>query len=320
MKNKGIKPTKYVKKYHLSNIRAMIKNNKKSPHICTDKSQGKLIAITGATSGIGYATALKYAQMGADLICINRNKQKSEQLKQEIEKKHQVKCEYIIADFSKLEDTHQAAQKLLETKKPIDVLIHNAGIYQTKKQTTPDGIEEVFMINYLATFIINYKLKDQLKTQEKCRIILINSEGHRFAPWGIALNDLNWTKRHYTGLKSYGQAKLAQLLTMKKFDEYFKGSGVTINAMHPGAVQSSTGQANGPLYKWFKKNLLDKSLKPTSIAADAIYYLGTSKEMETIRGKYFNLTTLEEPAPPALDQENADLLWDISIEMGKLDE
>jgi NAD(P)-dependent dehydrogenase (short-subunit alcohol dehydrogenase family) len=144
---------------------------------------------------------------------------------------------------------------------------------------------------------------------------MVNSEGHRFAAWGLRLDDLNWEKRRYSGLKSYGSAKLAQLLSMLIFDEVFHGTGVTINAMHPGAVKTETGQENGPVYKWFKRNFLDRSLRPAQISAAALYYLGASDEMEGISGKFFNLTTEEEPAPPALDMEAAREVWKKSLEM-----
>jgi retinol dehydrogenase-13 len=113
-------------------------------------------------------------------------------------------------------------------------------------------------------------------------------------------------------------AKLAQLLSMIVFDEYFQKTGVTINAMHPGAVKTDTGQENGPVYRWFKRNFIDKSLKSPEISAEALYYLGVSKEIETVSGKFFNLTTLEEPAPPALDKELAFELWEKSLELGRL--
>lgn len=319
MEQNGIKVRKYFREYHISNVIAMIKNSFRNPQVCEDDSKGKLIIITGATSGIGYATARKFASKGANLICINRSKEKSEALKSEIESEYKVNCDYILGDLSSIDDTHKVAYALLGLEKPIDILIHNAGIYLTKRQITPDGIEKVFMVNYLSSFIINYILKEKLKARGNCRIILVNSEGYRFAAWGIRFDDLDWSKRRYSGLKSYGQSKLAQLLSMLIFDEYFRGSTTTINAMHPGAVKTSAGQDNGPLYKWFKKNILDKTLKPVSIAAEAIYYLGVSKDVETISGKFFNLTTLEEPAPPALDYENAKILWEISIKLGKLE-
>lgn len=316
--NNGIKFSKYFREYTFSNVFAMIKNNRKNPLICNGDFKDKRVLISGATSGIGRLVARKYASKGAQLLCINRNKEKSETLKKEIEGEFKVDCNYLLADLSSMKDTHEVADKLLQLEKPIDVHIHNAGVYLTKRELTPDGIDKVFMVHYLSSFIINYKLKEKLKSQKKSRIILVNSEGHRFAAWGLRLDDLNWNKRRYTGLKSYGSAKLAQLLSMLIFAEYFENSGVTINAMHPGAVKSETGKENGRFYKWYKKNILDKMLKSTEISAEAIYYLGVSKDVETINGKFFNLTTPEEPTPPALDREVAGRLWDISLTMGKL--
>jgi retinol dehydrogenase 13 len=316
MKNK--KFAKYFKEYEWSNIFAMIRNNKSDPKICDNTYDGKLVVITGATSGIGYLTARKYASMGADLICVNRNPEKSEALKKEIVGEFAVKCEYIIADLSKLDEIHRVGKELTQLNTEINVLIHNAGIYLTKRETTTDGLEKVFVIQYLASFIINYLLMDKLKSQKKGRIIMVNSEGHRFAAWGLRLDDLNWEKRRYSGLKSYGSAKLAQLLSMIVFNEQFKETGVSINAMHPGAVKTETGQDNGPVYRWFKRNFIDKSLRSPQISAEALYYLGVSKEIEAVSGKFFNLTTEEEPAPPALDKEVAYELWEKSLDLGGL--
>ena len=316
MKNKKL--AKYFKEYEWSNIFSMIRNNKSDPKICDNTYNGKLVVITGATSGIGYLTARKYASMGADLICVNRNPEKSEALKKEIVGEFAVKCEYLIADLSKLNEIHRVGNELTQLNTEIDVLIHNAGIYLTKRETTTDGLEKVFVIQYLASFIINYLLLVKLKSQEKARIIMVNSEGHRFTVWGLRLDDLNWEKRRYSGLKSYGSAKLAQLLSMIVFNEQFKETGVSINAMHPGAVKTETGQDNGPVYRWFKRNLIDITLKSPELSAEALYYLGVSKEIESVSGKFFNLTTEEEPAPPALDKEVAYELWKKSLELGGL--
>jgi len=313
MKNK--KFVKYFKEYEWSNIFALIRNNRLDPKICTEDFTDKLVVITGATSGIGYHTAKKYASHGANLLCVNRNVQKSEALCREIESEYGVKCAYRIADLSNLQDIQKVAQELLNLNTPIDVLIHNAGIYLTKRELTSDGIEKVFVIQHLASFILNFVLMDKLKSQTKARIILVNSEGHRFAAWGLRLDDLNWEKRRYSGLKSYGSAKLAQLLSMIVFNEHFQNSGTSINAMHPGAVKTDTGQENGPAYRWYKRNFLDKSLKSPEISAEALYYLGVSKEIEGVSGKFFNLTTEEEPAPPALDKEVAYELWNKSLEI-----
>jgi NAD(P)-dependent dehydrogenase (short-subunit alcohol dehydrogenase family) len=147
---------------------------------------------------------------------------------------------------------------------------------------------------------------------------MVNSEGHRFAAWGLRLDDLNWEKRRYSGLRSYGSAKLAQLISMQVFNEHFQNTGVSINAMHPGAVKTETGQENGPAYLWFKKNFIDRTLKSAEISAEALYFLGISEKMEGVSGKFFNLTTEESPAPPALDKEVAYELWERSLELCKL--
>jgi retinol dehydrogenase 13 len=316
MKNK--KFAKYFREYEWSNIFAMIRNNRSDPKICTEDFNQKLVVITGATSGIGYFTTRKYASMGANLLCINRNQNKSEALRHEIESEFEVKCDYKIADLSNLQDIHRVAEDLLKLNTPIDVLIHNAGIFLTKRELSTDGLEKVFVIQYLSSFIINYLLMDKLKSQEKARIIMVNSEGHRFAAWGLRLDDLNWERHRYSGLKSYGSAKLAQLLSMLVFNEHFQNTGVTINAMHPGAVKTETGQENGPVYRWYKKNIIDRSLKSPQISAEALYYLGVSKDIEGVSGKFYNLTTEEVPSPPALDKEVAYQLWEKSIESGGL--
>ena len=317
---KNKKFSKYFKEYKVSNISAMIRNNSSAPRICTEDFKGRLVVITGATSGIGYWTARKYAARGASLLCINRNTEKSEALCREIREEFGVKCEYRIADLSSLKEIRHVAGELLELDSPIDVLIHNAGIYLTKREVTPEGIEKVLAVHYLASFIINFILREKLKSQGRARIIMVGSEGHRFAAWGLKLDDLNWEKRRYTGLKSYGSAKTAQLLSMILFDEYFRNTGVSINTMHPGAVKTDTGQENGPVYRWFKRNFFDRTLKSPEISAEALYYLGVSKEVENVSGKFFNLTTEEEPAPPALDREAACELWEKTVEMTGLNE
>jgi retinol dehydrogenase 13 len=315
---KRMKLPKYFKEYQWSNIAAMIKNNRRDPMICTDDFRDRLVVISGATSGIGYFTARKFASHGARLLCINRNEKKSAVLKAEIEKEFGVSCEYIIADLSNLKDVSRATEELQKIEFPIDVLVHNAGIYLTKRELTAEGYDKVFVVHHLSSFMINVLLSEKLKSQKGARIITVSSEGHRFVAWGLRLDDLNWEKRRYSGLKSYGSAKLAQLQSMLLFDEVFRPWGVTINAMHPGAVRSETGQDNGAFYRWVKRNIYDKMLRPTEISAESIYYLGVSKEMEGVSGKFFNLTTEEEPAPPALDKEAAYEIWAKSVEMTKV--
>jgi len=296
----------------------MMRNQKLDPEICTDDFKNRLVVISGATSGIGYATAQKYASHGADILCINRNEEKSKELCEALISQYHTRCTYLIADFTKLSEVHAIAKQLSALERNIDVLIHNAGVYVTKKTLTSNNLEMVLQTNYLSSFILNYYLKDKFTRQKSGRILFVNSEAHRFAVWGLHLDDLSWDKHHYSGLKSYGAAKTAQLLSMIKLNEYFIGTRVTVNAMHPGNVKTNSGQNNGRLYKLFKKIFVDITAKPLEISAEALYYLGVSSDLDNVSGKFFNLTTEEEPAPPALDEEAAEELWVLSLDLGGL--
>jgi NAD(P)-dependent dehydrogenase (short-subunit alcohol dehydrogenase family) len=307
---------RYWKDYKWSNVFAMIHNSKLDPKICSEDFSNRLVVITGATSGIGYVTAKKYASHGADLLLINRNEEKSKEICAELHTEFNSNCSYFIADFSKLSDVHKAADTLYSLKREIDVLIHNAGQYLTKKSRTVDNLETVFQTNYLSTFIINYYLREKLGNQKNGRIIFVNSEAYRFAAFGIHIDDLSWDKHKYSGMKSYGSAKMAQLLSMIIFNDYFKGSNITINAMHPGNVRTNSGQSNGWFYKNLKKIFVDRSARPLSVSAEALYYLGVSSDLDNVSGKFFNLTTEEELAPPALDKGAAEKLWRISLDLG----
>ena len=311
---------KYLKQYQWSNIFAMIHNLQLDPKICTDDFHNRLVVITGATSGIGYATSKIYASHGADILCINRNEDKSKHLCDTLKSQYNAECDYIIADFSILNDVHRAGEHLAKIDRTIDVLIHNAGIYMTKKSLTVDNLETVFQVDYLSTFILNHYVRQKFIKQKYGRIIFVNSEAHRFAVWGLHLDDLSWEKHRYSGSRSYGSAKTAQLLSMIKLDEYFSGTGVTVNAMHPGNVKTNSGQNNGKIYKFFKRLFIDSTAKSPEVSAEALYYLGVSRDVEKTSGKFFNLTTQEEPAPPALDREAAVKLWALSYKLGGLND
>ena len=308
--------SKYLKQYQWSDFREFLHNEKLDPAICTDDFKGRLVVISGATSGIGLETAKKYASHGADILSINRNESKSIQLCATLTEQYGVEATYLTADFTRLADVHAVAKQLSTPERHIDVLIHNAGVYNTRKKLTADNLEEMFQTIYLSSFIINYHLKEKFIKQHRGRILFVNSEGHRFAITGLRLDDLNWDKRRYSGSKSYGSVKTAQLLSMLSFNDLYSDTGVTINAMHPGNVKTNMGQNNGQFYKLTKRLFVDRTAKSPEVSAEALYYLGVERKLDQVSGKFFNLTTREVPAPPALDVEEAKKLWDLSLELG----
>lgn len=309
----------YFNSYRASDMLAMMRNNKSEPLQCSSDLQGQLVVITGATSGIGLETAREYARHGAKLLCINRNAEKSRALCDELRTAFGIECSDMVADLSRLRDMHRVGRDLAGLSEPIHVLIHNAGTYLTRRVETEDGLETVFAVNHLSSFVITYLLREKLLSQQGGRVIVVSSEAHRFAPWGLQLDDLNWTHRRYSGLGSYGSAKLAQLLAMVRFNELFEGSAVTINAVHPGAVRTESGKDNGAFYKWFKTRIIERNFRSARISADALYYAGVADALSTTSGKFFNLTTMENPAPPALDREAAADLWTTSLKLSGLE-
>jgi NAD(P)-dependent dehydrogenase (short-subunit alcohol dehydrogenase family) len=304
---------KYLREYRMEDMRQMRANNRAEPRDSSIRMDGKLCVITGCTSGVGWEAAKRLASYGARLVMINRNAEKSERSCAEIRAEFDTDCRFLIADFADLEQVRQAAQELLESHERIDVLVNNVGMHSTKLTRTADGRETVFCVNHLASFLLTWTLLDTMRQSAPARIIQVNSQGHRFG--GLSVDDLDWRRRHYTGLRGYGASKTAQLLTVWRFAELLEESGVTINAMHPGAVRSNIGSNNGRLYRWYKKNILERTLRDPEIAGQAIHYLATAPELAQVSGRYFNLTHPEKPAPHALDRDVGQVVWKESLRL-----
>jgi retinol dehydrogenase 13 len=271
---------------------------------------GRLCIVTGANSGVGFETSMQLAEHGAHLVMVCRSPMRGEAARTRIEAVAKGPVDLIIADLSSLEEVRKLARTLLDRYTKIHVLINNAGQYNTKRFATVDGFEAVFAVNYLAPFLLTHLLLDRIKASAPSRIINVNSKGHQFG--GLDLNDLHWKKRRYRGLKGYGASKTAGIMFTRELAHRLKGTGVTVIAVHPGEVLSNIGLNNGPVYRTFRKLVIDRMLKPTSLAGEALYYLAASPEVESRSGRYFNMTQLEKPFPHALDRSVAHTLWLVS--------
>ena len=279
----------------------------------TESMSGKLCVVSGATSGVGYEAVKALAAGGANLVLIARNKDKAVRVKDELVHNFGVKVDYFLADFSDLRQVEQVAHQIAARYKRIDVLINSAGIHSTRRILNTSGIELVFCVNHLAPLLLTQIVLDTLKASAPARIIQVNSEGHRFG--GLRIDDVDWSKRLYSGLRSYGASKTAQLLTVWRLAKQLKGTGVTINAMHPGGVRTNIGNNNGWLYRWFLHHVTWHFLKEPKISGDALYYLASSKEVEQVSGKFFNLTIEEIPAKHALNKNMEGKIWDLSLKI-----
>ncbi len=289
-----------------------LKLGNKPPHRTEEKLTGKTVLITGATTGIGLSAANRFAQGKANLIFIVRNRQKAERLQVELQGKYNIKVSYYLADFQNLHSLNACLEKLKSEVPNLDILVNNAGVYSTKRILTQHGTEMVLTVNHLASYYITETLAPLLEPS-KGRIIQVNSEGHRFS--GFAFDDPHFKKRRYTGLKSYGASKTAQLHTVWELAEQYKSKGVTINAMHPGAVKSEIGMNNGWLYRTFKNLIINRTLKNVQDASDAIYYLAASKALIGVTGQYFYLTHQTMPAKHAYPSEYSQKIVSLTKEI-----
>ena len=267
--------------------------------------------VSGATSGVGLQAVRQLAKGGAHIILVCRNKSKADLLKEQLVKEYSTVVDIFIADFSRLDDVRNAAAAIRDRYTTIDLLINSAGIHSTKRHMTNDGNEMVFQVNHLAPFLLTMLLLDPIRKSGKGRIIQVNSEGHRFG--GLRLDDLNWEKRPYIGLRAYGASKTAQLMTVMTLADKMKDTNVTINAMHPGGVRTNIGKNNGILYRAWLHGVVWHFLKDPIISGEAIYYLAASPELQKTSGRYFNLTIDEKPMPHALNEDVRNQIWNKSL-------
>lgn len=295
-----------------------IPNSRMAQKTTSARMDGRVCVITGATSGVGYHAAKRLAEGGAQLVLVCRNTEKAKLVKDELEREYQTSVRILLADFSRLVEVRTTAEIILAEYPRLDVLINNAGIHNTRRMLTEDGLERVFCVNHLASFLFTRLLLPRILESAPARIIQVNSQGHRFG--GLDLNDLNWDRRRYSGLQSYGASKVAQLLTVWELADRLNGTGVTINAMHPGAVRTNIGMNNGVLYQWYQRYLLWPLLKDPRFSGEAIYYLAAAPEMAAVSGRFFNLTIDEKPAVHALDRALGKQVWQVSEKLTALEE
>lgn len=274
---------------------------------------GRVCIVTGANSGVGFETAKRLAIGGAHVVMVCRNESRGLPAKQEIERVAKGPVDLVCADLSVMADVRKLADTLLARYPQIHVLINNAGLHSTTRSLTADGYETTFAVNHLSTFLLTMLLVDRMKVSAPARIINVSSQGHRFG--GLDLNDLNWDKRFYRGLKAYGASKTANLFFTWELAEKLRGTGVTVNAVHPGEVKTQIGRDNGALWQAFHQNVVSRLLKDASLSGEALYYHAASPELATLTGRFFNMTQQEKPHAHALPRPNralAKMVWLLS--------
>lgn len=267
-------------------------------HSTDVSTAGRVVIITGANSGVGLAAAKRYAQGGAHVVMVCRNPAKAEVARQQVAALATGPVDVHLADLSVMAEVHDVCDRLLDAYPQIHILINNAGLHSDTLTFTRDGYETCWAVNHLAPFLMTMRLLERMKESAPARILNISSQGHRFC--GVDLNDLDWTQRNYRGLRGYGQSKTANLFFTYELARKLEGTGVTVNAQHPGEVKSNIGSNNRPAWRALNAAISFLLLKDVSIAGEALYWLGAAPEAEGVSGRFFNLTNQEKPHPHAI--------------------
>ncbi|MDQ3860120.1 MAG: SDR family oxidoreductase [Actinomycetota bacterium] len=273
---------------------------------------GKVVLITGGTSGIGKAAAAALAGMGATVVITGRNEERGKRALQEIrEESGNDGVELILADLTVQDEVRRLAEELRERHNQLEVLVNNAGLVLSERTETPDGIETQLAINHLAPFLLTNLLLDLLKESAPSRIVTVSSDAHRWAK--IDLDDLQSRKR-YRGMQVYGKTKLANIMFTYELAERLEGTGVTANCMHPGGVNTNFGNnQGGPMNLLFR--LFKPFMRSPEQGADTLIYLASSPEVEGMTGKYLADRKVKAASDAAYDETTRKRLWEASEEL-----
>lgn len=270
----------------------------------------KICLVTGGTAGIGKVTATELASKGAQVVIAGRNSAKTEEVVKEIKSASgNAQVDYLLGDFTDLDQVRELAKTFQARWDRLDVLVNNAGAFINRRQDTVYGVEKTFLVNYLAPFLLTNLLLLTIRASAPARIVNVTSEAEKFGQ--IDFNDLRFT-HGYFGMKAYSRSKLAILVFSYELARRTAGSGVTVNAVHPGHIATDIWKTNfsvfGPLLKWVMSLF---ALTPEE-GADTLIYLASSPDVVDISGKFFVGRQAVASSPQSYDKSLAKQLWEVS--------
>jgi NAD(P)-dependent dehydrogenase (short-subunit alcohol dehydrogenase family) len=270
----------------------------------------KTVVVTGATNGIGKETARELARMGATTLIVGRNPQKGARVVAELQADTgNARVEFLLADLSLQHEVRELAAQIRSRHGRLDVLVNNAGTVLNRREVTAEGIEKTWALNHLSYFLLTLLLLDLLEASPGGRVVNVASSSHRQGK--IDFEDVQ-AERKYHGFRRYGTTKLANVLFTNELARRLDGSGVTVNAAHPGLVPE-----NFPIPEsWGRRRVALFLFRPWSKTsaqgARTSLYLATSPEVAGVTGGYFVDCRPLTPSKDALDAALARKVWDLS--------
>lgn len=266
---------------------------------------GRICLVTGATNGIGRATAEALARLGASVILHGRSAERLDRAATEIKAATgNQNVSRFVADLSSLAEVRRLASEIKALPSPLHVLINNAGVLNLRPHQSKDGFELQFAINHLAHFLLTNLVLDKLKASGGARIVVVASRAHYGHPIDPSKIENN------PGPFAYSRSKFCNVLFAEELARRLAGTGVTVNALHPGLVWTNMVRQPRPPVSWLVPLLKPVMLSPEDGAKTSVY-LASSREVEGVSGKYF--ASCKAVAPdPAVTPALARALWEKS--------
>lgn len=242
----------------------------------------KTAIVTGATSGMGKVTAHALAQQGYELIVVCRNAQKGEELRREISERCSTPVHVLVCDLANIKQVKQLADTISNTFKHIDVLVNNAGRFIATQELSVDGYELTLATNHLSYMQLTLRLLPLLKKSNNARIVNVASEASRLGH----VPEHNLAPEKHTGMQAYCNSKMFNIMFTYMLAEQLKGTTVTVNAMHPGGVNTNFGEAvdgiTGLIFRW-----LGRWMRTPEKGAETIIWLASHPDAQSFSGMYF---------------------------------
>jgi NAD(P)-dependent dehydrogenase (short-subunit alcohol dehydrogenase family) len=275
---------------------------------------GKVIVITGGNTGIGKEAAVGLAGLGARVVITSRNEERGREARQKIaDRSENDSVEVMSLDLASFKSIRSFAADVLDRFDHVDVLVNNAGLILRRRAETQDGFEETFGVNHLGHFLLTDLLLERLRASAPARVVVVSSDAHKGARQGLDFDDLQ-AEHTYRWAKAYSKSKLANIYFARELSRRLDGSGVTVNALHPGFVRSEFGRGGdlGGIYGWGIKYIASPfAISPEKGALTSIY-LASSPDVQGVSGGYFYKSKPSTPSAVAQDDEAAGRLWDAS--------
>jgi retinol dehydrogenase-14 len=273
---------------------------------------GKTVLVTGGTGGIGKATAIGLARLGARVAITGRELTRTQQAAAEIGRESgNPAVDAFAADLSCQAEVRRLATEVLAAYPRLDVLVNNVGGFWAHRHVTADGLERTFALNHLAPFLLTNLLLERLESTAPARVVTVASNAQ--AMGRIAFDDLQGAQ-DYVGSRAYNQSKLANVMFTYELARCLAGTGVTANALHPGVVRTGFGAEDPSVLTRAAMPFL-RFLKTPAQGALTSIYLASSADVEGISGRYFANRTPKSSNKLSYDATAASRLWDVSADL-----